>query len=183
MASRPARKAENKDDSRAPVPDEAAGGGLTCPRRRGSVPPEMAGAPAGKPVVGIVATFGDIPLANSDWYFNSFILDRAQSKLKPPIYPSTSMLRRPIVIQLQTLEDFVTLLNHTGASPISLYDEWQELPYIRAGDWDAFLRKKLEEQKGNVSPLEFVESEFYSFFEGIAGEHFPEAERGPGQIN
>jgi hypothetical protein len=43
-----------------------------------------------KPVYGIVATFGHIPFANAPWYYETFLLAAAESKLKPPIYPNPS---------------------------------------------------------------------------------------------
>ncbi len=126
-----------------------------------------------KPVLGIVATFGEIPLANNDWYFESFILRRAEKGLKRSIYPSDSMVRRPLVLSLQTLENLVKLLNSTKASPFALYDEKDQLPYTQVGDWDSYLSNKLQKLGNRIEQLAFVEKELGGFFEKIIGRQAP----------
>ena len=122
-----------------------------------------------KPVLGIIATFGDIPLANSDWYFETFILPRAKKELRAPIYPSNKMVRRPLILSLQTLESFVVLLNSTKVSPLALYDEKDQLPYTQVGDWDPFLATKLRELGDGLKPLAFIKKEFDGLFEKMTG--------------
>jgi len=82
-----------------------------------------AGVAPGKPMVGVVATFGDIPFVNSDRYFDTFIFRRAEQALQRPIYPSAAMSRRPIVLSLASLELLIMLLNALGETPVTLYDQ------------------------------------------------------------
>jgi hypothetical protein len=109
-----------------------------------------------KPIIGIVATFGEIPFANSEWYFNTFILTRAESKLKEPIYPSPNMKRMPIVMSIATLELLVMTLNSLKASLIDLCKEKDDLPYMTVGDWDTFLKHKLKSDESSIEALPFV---------------------------
>jgi hypothetical protein len=129
-----------------------------------------------KPVIGIVATFGDIPFANSDWYFKTFVLPRAGSKLQQPIFPSVNMSRAPIVMTLGTLELLVTVLNSRLTSMTALCDEKDALPYITVGDWDAFLREKVSSNQSNLLPLPFVTENCTAFFTamGIPPSAMPE---------
>jgi hypothetical protein len=117
-----------------------------------------------KPVIGIVTTFGEIPFANSEWYLNTFILARAESKLKQPIYPSPNMQRVPIVMSIATLEVLVTILNSQTASLIDLCQEKDGLSYIKIGDWDTFLKEKLKEGQPSIQPLPFIATNCDAFW-------------------
>jgi hypothetical protein len=117
-----------------------------------------------KPVIGVVVTFGEIPFANSDWYLNTFILTRAESKLKQPIYPSPNMQRVPIVMSISTLELLVMAMNSLGASLLSLCQEKDALPYITVGDWDTFLTQKLRPNESSFEPLPFIAPNCDAFF-------------------
>ena len=128
-----------------------------------------AGISRNKPVVGIVATFGELPLVNSDWYFNAFILKREEKSLVPPIYPSERMKRRPIVLSLQALENLVVLTNTLNVSPDDLYAEKETLPYIVVGDWLQFTMQKLRDATVSVQPLPFVRAEVDNLFADMTG--------------
>jgi hypothetical protein len=122
-----------------------------------------------KPVIGIVATFGDFPLVNSDWYFESFVMERTGADLSPPIYPSNRMKRRPLILSLRALEHLVMLVNTLGTSVESLYAEKQSLPYIQTGDWLEFTRKKLMDLGKGIKSLPFLQEEFDRLVKSVTG--------------
>jgi len=127
-----------------------------------------------KPVIGVVTTFGEIPFANSEWYLNTFILARAESKLKQPIYPSPNMLRVPIVMSIATLELLVAILNSQTASLIDLCEEKDDLPYIKVGDWDTFLKEKLKSNEASLQPLHFIATNCDAFWKKMGLPNLPE---------
>jgi len=92
-----------------------------------------------KTTMGIVVTFGEIPLANSEWYFEEFFLKRADKKLNEVIYPSKQMTRRPIVIDVSGLERLVATLNSDKRTLQALYDKKQAEGYHKTGDWGIWL--------------------------------------------
>ncbi len=92
-----------------------------------------------KATIGIVVTFGEIPSANSDWYFEEFFLKRADKKLNDLIYPSKQMTRRPIVLDISGLEKLVLTLNLNKSTFQDLYDKKQADGYHRTGDWGIWL--------------------------------------------
>jgi hypothetical protein len=99
-----------------------------------------------KPTVGIVVTFGEIPSANSDWYFQEFFLKQASDKLTQTLYPSKQMIRRPIVLDIQTLEKLVACLNTCEEGLIQLYDEKMAQNYHTVGDWETWLHSRKEKK-------------------------------------
>jgi hypothetical protein len=109
----------------------------------------------GKPLWGIVVTFGELPLANSDWYYNLFVR-RAGNDLAPPIYPSNALPQNPIVLSVHVLEQLVAYINAAGTSLRDLYNDKRQQRYVDVGDWDTYLRKKARELNTKVKPLPFV---------------------------
>ncbi|MCF7955694.1 MAG: hypothetical protein K9M75_07835 [Phycisphaerae bacterium] len=95
-----------------------------------------------KPVIGIVVTLGEIPLVNSEWYFNNFILERANSKLKSPIFPSINMDRQPISMSIESFEKLITISNNTLTSILEIYDKKKNEGYAVHGDWNTYLKIK-----------------------------------------
>ncbi len=116
-----------------------------------------------KPIVGIVVTYGDLPLANSRWYFDSFFLKRAETKLKPPIYPGNAMARLPIIMPIHVLELLAATITHLDASPIVLFDEKESRPFLEVGDWNTFLAAKLRESNKKDLMLPFAKEQFVEF--------------------
>ena len=110
-----------------------------------------------KPLLGVVVTFGDVPLVNSKWYFDTFILSHATRKLEQPIYPSELLTRRTFSVSVRTLEQLVIVCNSKPTSPLHLYDEKTKHSDISIGDWDTWISHMLnamhEEQ---VEPLPFT---------------------------
>lgn len=123
-----------------------------------------------KVIFGIVVTYGDLPLANSNWYFNTFFLKRAESKLKPPIYPSTAMEQLPIIMPIQVLELFAATITHLDASPTLLFDEKESQPYLKVGDWNTFLASKLRESNKKDLMLPFAQDQFVEFLVSLGFE-------------
>jgi hypothetical protein len=100
---------------------------------------EKFGINRNKTTIGIVVTFGVIPSANSEWYFDEFFLKRADKKLNKIIYPSKQMTRRPIVIDIAVLEKLVVTLNSGKRTFQDLYDNKQADGYHRTGEWGIWL--------------------------------------------
>ena len=123
-----------------------------------------------KPIVGIVVTYGDLPLANSRWYFDSFFLKRAETKLKPPIYPGNAMARLPIIMPIHVLELLAATITHLDASPIVLFDEKESRPFLEVGDWNTFLAAKLRESNKKDLMLPFAKEQFVEFLVSLGFE-------------
>ena len=129
-----------------------------------------------KPTIGIVVTFGEIPSANSDWFFEEFFLKRAIDKLNQNIYPSKQMIRRPIVLNIPTIEKLVVFLNAQPKKLYELYDERKDQGYGVTGDWGVWLSSQKKEQ-GNINSelLSFLKNDRVDFLGelGIPPEAFP----------
>ncbi|MBN1787565.1 MAG: hypothetical protein JW806_04140 [Sedimentisphaerales bacterium] len=117
-----------------------------------------------KPVIGFVVTLGKLPLVNSNWYFDKFIIGRADKKLKPPIFPSNSMKFYPIVMSIETFEHLIVILNNVKTSVMELHNQKENEKYAIVGDWDAYLRSKLQP---DYNTLSIVESNNNKFFESM----------------
>ena len=120
-----------------------------------------------KPILGIVVSFGELPFANSDWYFENAFLARVADHLRAPVYPSCTMTRRPMVISVPTLELMIQAANSTHSSMLSLYDSKALENYVLTGDWDAYLRSKLQALGEQVEQLPFLREDFEAFFETL----------------
>lgn len=105
---------------------------------------EKLGIDRNKATIGIVVTFGEIPLANSEWYFEEFFLKRADKKLNEVIYPSKQMTRHPIVIDISGIESLVVVLNSGKKTLQDLYDKRQADGYHVTGDWGIWLASQRE---------------------------------------
>jgi hypothetical protein len=118
-----------------------------------------------KPILGIVVTFGELPLANSCWYFDTFFLKRRNASSYDVGANEDIIMRRPMVLSLATLQDFVRVLISTPAiSPFELYDAKEAEPYHVVGDWDAYLRSRLRDCEDHIASLPFEEDQFDDFF-------------------
>jgi len=119
-----------------------------------------------KRVMGIVVTLGEIPLANFEWYFNSFILPRAKEKesLTTPIYPSEFMLQEPIIMSIETFERMVVVMNNTRLDLMDLYTKKEEEGIAKTGDWNTFLESNL---KSEYELLPIVDENKSRFFDSM----------------
>jgi len=113
---------------------------------------------ATKEVIGVVVTFGDVALANSEWYFTRFFLGRAERHSVTNLFPCGRMVRRPIVMSITAFEILTRMLNAGAMSLSGLYSERERQPYYVVGDWPAYLRDVLNKLKMAVPKLSFVES-------------------------
>jgi hypothetical protein len=114
-----------------------------------------------KPVVGVVVTLGEMPLVNSDWYFNDFIMKRAENKLNYPIFPSPIMKLKPIVMSIDTFENLITILNNTQESVYSLYEKKLKFGYAMTGDWNTYLKSMLESKFTILPVIKENQDKFY----------------------
>ena len=123
-----------------------------------------------KPLLGIVVTFGDLFIPNSKWYFEKFILEKAKDKLSAPIYPNEA-LDRPIVLSIQALERFVEYLNTSGTRALDLRKEKDQQEFALVGDWDVYLKNKLNSCTEPIKHLPIMRREFDDFFQqmGLQG--------------
>ncbi len=108
-----------------------------------------------KTTIGVVVTFGEIPSANSEWYFEEFFLKRADKKLNEVIYPSKQMVRRPIVVDVSGFERLVATINSDKRTLQDLYDEKQLEGYHATGDWGAWLDSRHD--SGGIELLPFLQ--------------------------
>jgi len=130
-----------------------------------------------KSTIGIVVTFGEIPSANKEWYFEEFFLKRADRKLDETTYPSRQMTRRPIVIDISTLEELVAFLNFHSKGLVELYDEKELQGYAATGDWSIWLNSQLDDKNGKGNELlSFLKKDRVAFINelGLPHDLFPE---------
>lgn len=115
-----------------------------------------------KPCIGIIVTLGEIPAANSEWYFKEIIPSNVVGKkgFAAEFFKKTG--RNPMIISINALENLIMYINSTNKSLLSIYDEKNGQSEIVVGDWETFLGNKISESK-NVEPLAFVESVMTKF--------------------
>jgi hypothetical protein len=122
---------------------------------------EKFGIDCNKTTIGIVVTFGEIPSANSEWYFEEFFLKRADKKLNEVIYPSKQMTRRPIVLDVSGFERLVATLNSDKRTLQDLYDEKQAEGYHATGEWSIWLASQRDSGCLKLPPfLQDAKTEF-----------------------
>ncbi len=113
------------------------------------------GVPRDKPALGVVVTLGDLVYANTQWFFEKFVLAKAQPKLKEPIYPSAELPNPPIALSIGALERLVVACNSLPTTPTRLFREKEQTAYLLEGDWDQFLNRQLRESAIAVTELHF----------------------------
>jgi hypothetical protein len=118
-----------------------------------------------KTTIGIVVTFGEIPSANSEWYFKEFFLKRADKKLNEVIYPSKQMTRRPIVIDVSGFERLVITLNSDTKTLQGLYDKKLSEGYHATGEWGIWLASLLDSE--DLELLPFMQDAKIDFFDDL----------------
>ena len=116
-----------------------------------------------KPVVSLIATYGKIPYANTDWYWNKVIAPRAELKGTPLAMPSCGLPSRPIVMNHETLEFFIIALNMLGMSPQQLLEEYAHHPSYLIGEWNNFLKLQLHGKEIDGLPcIDEAAARFYN---------------------
>jgi hypothetical protein len=125
------------------------------------------GVDVGKNVLGIVVTFGDIPFANSDWYFDSFFNECFREHAKKDLLPAGMMVKKPIVISVRVLQDLVRLLNTCGTSFSDVYADKEKQPYLQVGDWETYLMQRLRTISGKIAGLPHVERNVQRMYESL----------------
>ena len=120
-----------------------------------------------KPFIGIIITFGEIPEANSDWYSEEITPNNVIGA-KSSDYDGSSKLivRKPLILSLNALENLVTLMNNSEESLVSIYDQKEKEGYISTGDWERFLIRKLSALE-KVVPLTFIKSVMEEFYKRL----------------
>ena len=118
-----------------------------------------------KTTIGIVVTFGEIPSANSEWYFEEFFLKRADKKLNEAIYPSKQMTRRPIVIDVSGFERLIITLNSDTKTLQDMYDKKQSEGYHATGEWGIWLASLHDSE--HLELLPFMQDAKIDFLEDL----------------
>ena len=108
-----------------------------------------------KPVVAIVATYGEIPYVNSEWYFEKIISARAEHDNHPLESSTFGLPTRPVVMSLRILEMFIIAVNSLALSPHELIREKEAHNQLSMGEWGNFLKRKLGQERPRWLP--FVE--------------------------
>ena len=116
-----------------------------------------------KPFIGIILTLGEIPEANSDWYYEKIIPNNMMGK-KLANYDDASKLiiRKPLILSVNALENLITYMNNSNESLVSIYDQKEKKGYFVTGDWERFLNHKLSDLE-KVVPLTFIKSVMEEF--------------------
>ena len=116
-----------------------------------------------KPLFGFVVVFGDIPFANSRWYFERVISFGLEEKLARARTSMDALAQPPVVLTSEALELFVTAVN-TGMSVVELSEEKARLSYNSVGDWPEYLQSKLTEQPPTHLPkfISEVSDEYFA---------------------
>jgi len=118
-----------------------------------------------KPIFGVVVTYGEINLVNSDWYY-SLVVEKTKNPSLSSENSGDLFCKRPIIISIAILEQIASLINYKNYSLNDLYIEKDNTNYHVVGDWDTFISNIIGEH-GNYKPLPFVEeliNEFISTF-------------------
>ena len=96
----------------------------------------------GKPKIGIVVTLGEIPLVNTNWYFDNFIMESVKEKVDS----LEVMFYRPIAISIDGLESLITILSNSEANIQDLFDQKEKDGGEAVGDWGAFLQNNIRKE-------------------------------------
>jgi hypothetical protein len=131
-----------------------------------------------KPVISVIATYGEVPYANTDWYFDRVIFPRAKERGKSVAPPTCGLPSRPIVLSHESIEMFIIALNTFGVTPAMLVAKREAEHFLASGEWNAYLRQRL--QNVAIEVLPYVEAAAEEFYESLgAGE---ESQRLPTSI-
>ena len=110
-----------------------------------------------KPMKFIIATYGDIPYANSEWYLRRVIIPSAESDESPLPSDTFGLSSSPVVMSLQVLEMFIVAVNSFNISPLDLFTEKADHDQLRMGVWGDFLRGKLNTIKSSLRAFDFID--------------------------
>ncbi len=125
------------------------------------------GIDATKNVLGIIVTFGDIPFANSAWYFDTFFSGRLKGDTPNGLLPAGKMTKKPIVISVSVLQTLVRVLNTIDTSFAALYAEKEKQSYFVVGDWDPYLTQLLRTYKGKIAGLPHVDRNVQRIYDSL----------------
>ncbi len=125
------------------------------------------GIDATKNVLGIIVTFGDIPFANSAWYFDTFFSGRLKGDTPNRLLPAGMMTKKPIVISVSVLQTLVRVLNTINTSFADLYAEKEKQSYFVVGDWGPYLMQLLRTHKGKVAGLSHVDRNIQRIYDSL----------------
>jgi hypothetical protein len=162
-----------KDGSTGKVADALGQLRRTAADVRASAFAEL-GVDGSKPICAAVATYGRLPFANSDWYFEKFVRRMGTQGGGPAAAPAT-LDAPPAIMSLDQLDMFVVLLNRLGVTPTSVMAEKAGHAYVSVGDWEQFLRNRLTALAEPPEPLQFVRAAAEAFWTsmGVSEDRLP----------
>ena len=123
----------------------------------------------GKPLVGIVVTYGELYFVNSPFYFETFISKRMDDALLED-WPG-ELAYSPQVMKIDSLENFLVVTRETGHSPLDLIQTKLSLPYEQTGDWPQYMKANLDKAKDRGIPI--LQAATDKFFRGALGDRWP----------
>jgi len=122
------------------------------------------GIDANKPAFAVIVTYGEVPFANSEWYFERY--------LRPPIEERAasagaldldSFEATPIVLQANYFEILMGLLRYRFRTLPELIQDRTLQGYGATGDWDTYLIKLWETLAPDTASLPTTNPDVESF--------------------
>jgi hypothetical protein len=95
------------------------------------------GAAPERPIAGLVATYGELHFANSEYYFDNFVSRRLHEAARTS-YPGP-FASRPQVINVEAFERLLVMARERGSDVNALIHEKLATPYTQTGDWSQYL--------------------------------------------
>ena len=126
------------------------------------------GIPEDTPLFGSIVTFDYIPFANLPRYFREFIVKPSSIEFACIDRSGPLFSELPFVLDIETLERLIIVLNDGTKSLQSLVTEWREAGMGKAGDRNSFVAKIMHEQEGSRF-LPHMQEDFDEFCNTIEG--------------
>lgn len=119
-----------------------------------------------RPIVGLVAMYGELYFANSDTYFEKFISEILEQSVLED-WPNP-LAHSPQIMRVGTLESFLVFVRERKVSPLKLIEEKLRLSYIQTGDWQSYLGSISQEiQNWSIPILDHTARTYFSDVIGL----------------
>lgn len=118
---------------------------------------------AGRPLFGVVVTYGHILFANSEWY-RKHILNWDASTSGPDL----AMI--PNIFSIPDLEQFVLVIASTDLTPRQLFESKAAQDYAKIGDWSTFLPQLVRDRQEADVHLDVAQRDMEELFRLTMGD-------------
>lgn len=118
-----------------------------------------------KPVYGAVITFGEVPFANSDFYFDNIIMPRARQANSIVVDNLVVFASRPTILSLESYAMLMAALYALPTTPRALAHGFEAYYRVCLGDWRTYLGKTIRDADKQFTRLPFVNSRAQAFFD------------------